>query len=159
MTNYGKPKRIPKGNLRTSKPKAQKKVGNNKGGRKPPVMLVPWGRSASEYRPGLFTKQYFEKHGEACAADVYYALSQEIERLNKERIEVGEKPFQRPNYSSFSRYFHWFLILGLIERTDRREPAIYDFLRERVFYKLTDKGKTEEEAWQDPVRTAHPEFF
>jgi hypothetical protein len=159
MTNYGKPKRIPKGNLRTSKPKAQKKVGNNKGGRKPPVMLVPWGRSASEYRPGLFTKQYFEKHGEACAADVYYALSQEIERLNKERIEVGEKPFQRPNYSSFSRYFHWFLILGLIERTNRREPAIYDFLRERVFYKLTDKGKTEEEAWQDPVRTAHPEFF
>ncbi len=53
---------------------------------------------------------------------------------------------------------HWFLILGLIERTDRREPAIYDFLQERVFYRLTDKGKTEIRAWEDPVRAAHPEF-
>ena len=46
-------------------------------------------------------------------------LSEEIERTNEERIEIGEKPFKRPNYSSFSRYMHWFLILGLIERTDR----------------------------------------
>jgi len=121
-------------------------------------MSVPWGRGASEYRPGLFTKQYFEKHGEACAADIYYALSKEIERLNKERIEIGEAPFRRPNYSSFSRYFHWFLILGLIERTDKREPAIYDFLQKRVFYKLSGKGRVEVSGWQDPVRTAHPEF-
>ena len=126
--------------------------------RNPPQITIPWGRGASEYRPGLFAKQYFEKHGEACAADIYYALSQEIERLNKERIEIGEKPFRRPNYSSFSRYFHWFLILGLIERTDRREPGIYDFLEQRVFYRLTDRGKVEEAAWQDPVRAAHPEF-
>jgi len=158
MTNYGKPKRIPKGNLRTSKPKAQKKVGNNKGGRKPPVMLVPWGRSASEYRPGLFTKQYFEKRGEACAADIYRALSEEIERLNQERIGIGEKPLRRPNYSSFSRYMHWFAILGLIERTDKREPAIYDFLQKRVFYRLTEKGQAEVRAWEDPVRAAHSEF-
>jgi len=74
------------------------------------------------------------------------------------RAEIGEAPFRRPNYSSFSRYFHWFLILGLIERTDRREPAIYDFLEERVFYRLTDKGKAEVSAWEDPVRAAHPEF-
>lgn len=119
---------------------------------------VPWGRGASEYRPGLFTKQYFEKHDEACAADIYRALSEEIERLNKERIEIGEKPFRRPNYSSFSRYFHWFLILGLIERTGKREPAIYDFLQRRVLYILTERGKTEARAWEDPVRKAHPEF-
>jgi hypothetical protein len=106
----------------------------------------------------LFTKKYFEKHGEAYAADIYYALSEEIERLNKERIEIREKPFQRPNYSSFSRYFHWFPILKLVERTDRREPAIYDFLEERVFYRLTDKGKAEVSAWEDPARAAHPEF-
>ena len=123
-----------------------------------PQVATPWGRGASEYRPGLFTKQYFEKHGEACCADIYHALSQEIERLNKERIETGEKPLRRPNYSSFSRYFHWFLILGLIERTDRQEPAIYHFLQKRVFYILTDKGKADLKAWQDPVRTAHPEF-
>jgi hypothetical protein len=158
MTNYGKPKRIPKGNLRTSKPKAKKKVGNNKGGRKPPVMLVPWGRGASEYRPGLFTQKYFVEHGESCAADIYHALSDEIERLNQERIEIGEKPFRRPNYSSFAKYFHWFKLLGLVEPVGRREPAIYDFLEERQFYRLSDKGKAEEEAWQDPVRVVHPEF-
>jgi DNA-binding PadR family transcriptional regulator len=106
--------------------------------------------------PGLFTKQYFEKHGEACAADIYYALGQEIERLNKERIQIGEKPFRRPNYSSFAKCFHWFKLLGLIEPVDRREPAKYDFLEERQFYRLTDKGKAEEAAWQDPVRAAHP---
>jgi len=121
-------------------------------------MSVPWGRGASAHRPGLFTKQYFVEHGEACAADIYRAMSEEIERLNKERIEIGEKPFRRPNYSSFSRYFHWFLLLGLIERTDRREPAIYDFLQEKQFYKLTAKGISEEAAWLDPIRAVHPEF-
>jgi hypothetical protein len=123
-----------------------------------PQITVPWGRGASEYRPGLFTKQYFVEHGEACCADVYHALSREIERLNKERIEIGEKPLRRPNYSSFARYFHWFLILGLIERTDRREPAIYSFLEERQSYRLTNRGKVEEEGWQDPLGRAHPEF-
>ena len=123
-----------------------------------PGITVPWGRGASEYRPGLFTKQYFVKHGEACAADIYRALSEEIERLNQERIGIGEKPLRRPNYSSFSRYMHWFAILGLIERTDKREPAIYDFLQKRVFYRLTEKGKAEVRAWEDPVRAAHPEF-
>jgi len=138
--------------------KVKKEPTRERKPRNPPQITGFWGRGASLYRPGLFTKKYFEKHGEACAADVYYALSQEIERLNKERIEIGEKPFQRPNYSSFSRYFHWFLILGLTERTDRREPAIYDFLEKRVFYRLTDKGKAEVSAWEDPVRAAHPEF-
>jgi len=95
---------------------------------------------------------------EACAADIYYALSEEIECLNKGRIEIGERPFERPNYSSFAKYFHWFKLLGLVEPTDRKEPAIYAFLEERVFYRLTDEGKAEEEAWQDPVRAAHPEF-
>lgn len=78
--------------------------------------------------------------------------------LNWDRVEIGEAPFRRPNYSSFSHYFHWFLILGLIERTDRREPAIYDFLEKRVFYRLTGKGKTEEAAWQDPISVRHPEL-
>ena len=110
------------------------------------------------YRPGLFTKQYFVEHGEACAADIYYGLSEEIERFNAARAEIGEAPFRRPNYSSFSRYFHWFLILGLIERTDKKEPAIYRFLQERVFYRLTDKGKVEVQAWQDPISVRHPEF-
>ncbi len=89
---------------------------------------------------------------------MFRALGEEMEHSNKERIEIGERPFKRPNYSSFSRYFHWFLILGLIERIDRREPAIYDFLQKRVFYKLTDKGKAEVRAWEDPITAIHPEF-
>ena len=131
---------------------------NDKGRGEPPNITVSWGRGASEYRPGLFTRQYFVQYGEACAADVYRALGEDIERLNKERIEIGEKPLRRPNYSSFSRYFHWFLILGLIERTDKREPAIYDFLQEKVFYILTEKGRAEVRAWEDPILVAHPEF-
>jgi len=138
--------------------KSRKEPTRERKPRNPPQITGFWGRGASEYRPGLFSKKYFVKHGEACAADIYYDLSREIERLNKERIEIGEKPFQRPNYSSFAKYFHWFKLMGLVEPVDRREPAIYDFLKERVFYRLTDKGKAEEEAWQDPVRAAHPEF-
>ncbi|NVM23451.1 MAG: hypothetical protein HWN68_16930 [Desulfobacterales bacterium] len=138
--------------------KARKGPTRERKPRNPPQITGFWGRGASLYRPGVFIKSFFEEHSEACCADIYYALSEEIERLNKERIEIREAPFRRPNYSSFSRYFHWFLILKLIERTDRREPAIYGFLEERVFYKLTDKGKAEVRAWEDPVRTAHPEF-
>jgi len=138
---------------KSRKPTRERKVTN------PPQITGFWGRAASPYRPGIFSKRYFMEHGgEACAADIYYALSQEIERLNKERIEIGEKPFERPNYSSFSRYFHWFLILELIERTDKRERAIYDFLQKRVFYKLTAKGKAEVTAWEDPISARHPEF-
>jgi len=142
----------PKVNRAKQQPKEEKQKND------PPQVVVPWGRAASPHRPGLFTKQYFVEHGEACAADIYRAMSEDIERLNKERIDIGEKPFRRPNYSSFSRYFHWFLLLGLIERTDRREPAIYDFLQEKQFYKLTAKGVSEEAAWLDPIRAVHPEF-
>jgi len=125
--------------------------------RNPAQITIPWGRGASDYRPGLFTKQYFVEHNEACAADIYYALSREIEHLNKERIEVDEKPFERPNYSSFAKYFHWFKLLGLIEPTGRKEAAIYDFLQQRQFYRLTTKGEAEEEAWKDPIAAVHPE--
>ena len=154
MTKYGKKMKQKRPRIR----KAKEEPTRERKPRNPPQISFPWGRGASLYRPGLFTKTYFEKHGEACCADVYYGLSQEIERLNKERIEIGEAPFRRPNYSSFAKYFHWFKLLGLVERVDRREPAIYDFLEQREFYRLTDKGKAEVKAWEDPVRVAHPEF-
>jgi len=149
------------GKMKERKPRIKKvrKEPTRKGkGPDPNRITIPWGRAASDYRPGLFTKKYFEEHGEACAADIYYALSQEIERLNRERVEIGEKPFMRPNYSSFAKYFHWFKLMGLVEPVDRREKAIYDFLEQREFYRLTDKGKAEVKAWEDPVRVAHPEF-
>ena len=156
MTSSGEKRKI-KEKIPTAK-EAERRYGKGKQSRNPPNIAVGWGRAGSQYRPGLFTKQYFVEHEEGCCADIYYALSQEIERLNKERIEIGEKPLRRPNYSSFARYFHWFVILGFIERSDRREPAVYPFLKKRVFYMLTARGASEEAAWQDPVRTAHPEF-
>lgn len=141
------------------KNKKTKALSNTKGRhRNPGLMTAGWGRGASDYRPGIFTKQYLLEHHEGCCADVYYALGQEIRRLNQERIQIGEKAFRRPNYSSFARYFHWFRLLGLIESSGRQEPAVYHFLRQRQFYRLTAKGEAEEAAWRDPVRAAHPEF-
>jgi len=49
-------------------------------------------------------------------------------------------------------------MMGLVEPTGRHEAAIYNFLEERHFYRLTDKGKAEVRAWEDPVVVAHPEF-
>ena len=138
---------------KSRKPTRERKVTN------PPQITGFWGRAASPYRPGIFSKRYFMEHGgEACAADIHHALSEEIERLNMVRIEAGEKPLRRPTYSSFAKYFHWFKLLGLVELTGRQEPAVYDFLKPRQFYCLTAKGEAEEEGWADPLRTMHPEF-
>jgi len=75
--------------------------------------------------------------------DVFYALREDLERINKERVEMGNRPIRGCSYNSYSKYWHWFKLLGLVEPTDRREPAIYDFLEEKHFYRSSDKGKTE----------------
>lgn len=124
----------------------------------PPQIGIPWGRAASEHRPGLFTRQYLTEHDEACAADTFYALKKNLERINKSRIEIGEKRIRGPTYNSFAKYWHWFKLLGLIEPVDRQEVSIYNFLKERVFYHLTVKGKAEVRAWEDPIMVAHPEL-
>ena len=133
-------------------PTKERKHGN------PPQVTIPWGRGASEHRPGLFAKAYLLEHGEACAADIFYALRENLEGINKMRIEIEEKPIGGCTYNSFAKYWHWFKLLGLIELVDRREAPIYDFLEERVFYHLTDKGKAEVRAWEDPIAVSHPEF-
>ena len=123
-----------------------------------PNISVPWGRGASGHRPGLFIKEYLTQHSEGSCADVFHALRENLERINRLRIETGEKPIRGPTYNSFAKYWHWFKLLGLIESVDRREPAIYSFLEEKQFYRLTAKGKAEEEAWADPVSARHPEL-
>ena len=152
MTRYGKKMKRPRIKKAKKTPTRERKPRN------PMKITTPWGRGASLYRPGVFIKRYLEERGEGCVADIHHSLSEEIERLNKERIEDGEKPLRRPAYSSFAKYFHWFKLLGLVEPVDRREPAIYDFLEKRVFYRLTSKGEAEVRAWEDPVRAAHPEL-
>jgi hypothetical protein len=106
----------------------------------------------------LFTKKYLEEHGEGCAADVFSTLREELKRVNKERVEIGEKPIRGCTYNSFAKYWHWFKILGLIESTGKTGAAIYDFLEKKRFFRLTDKGKIELKAWEDPIMAAHPEF-
>jgi len=138
--------------------KAKKEPTRERKPRNPPQITLPWGRAASAWRPGLLIKKHFEEHPESCCADAYYSLSQQLETLNRERAEIGEAPFRRPNYSSFSRYFWWFVLLGLIEPVDKYEAAIYPFLRQRHFYRLTPKGKAEMKAWEDPISVRHPEF-
>ena len=138
--------------------KARKKPAQERKPTNPPQISIPWGRAASEHRPGLFTKQYLTEHVEACAADIFYALRRNLERINKERIEIGERRLRGPTYNSFAKYWHWFKLLELIEPIDKREAPIYNFLVERRFFKLTDKGKVEVRAWEDPIAVTHPEL-
>ena len=154
MTRSGKKMKQPRPRIK----KAKKEPTRERKPRNPPQITGLWGRAASEHRPGLFTKQYLMEHEEACAADIFYALRENLERINKERIETGEKPIRGCTYNSYAKYFFWFVMMGLVEPTDRHEPAIYDFLEERDFYRLTDKGKAEVRAWEDPIVVAHPEF-
>ena len=139
--------------------KVKKEPSRERKLKNPPMQItIPWGRGASEYRPGLFTKQHFEKYDEACCADVFHALKEDLARINEERVTIGDRPIRGGTYNSFAKYWHYFKLLGLIEPLDRREPAIYDFIEERQFYRLTDKGKNEGRAWEDPIIVAHPEF-
>ena len=154
MTEYGKKMKQQKPRIR----KARKEPTRRGKAPNPNRITIPWGRGASEHRPGLFTKHHLMEHGEACAADVFYALRENLERINRLRIEIGEKPIRGCTYNSFAKYWHWFKLLELIEPVDRREPPIYDFLEERLFYRLTDKGRAEVRAWEDPIIVAHPEF-
>ena len=121
-------------------------------------MAVPWGRAASEHRPGIFTRDYLMQYPESSCADVFRALRENLKSINRERIEIGEKPIRGCTYNSFAKYWHWFKLLGLIEPANRTEPSIYDFLEEKVFYCLTDRGRGEVRAWENPIRAAHPEF-
>jgi len=138
--------------------KARKESGKERKRRNPPQITGFWGRGASLHRPGLFAKRYLEEHGEACAADVFRGLRDALERINKERVEIGDKPIRGGTYGSFARYWHWFKMLRLVEPIDREEASIYPFLEKRVFYRLTGRGLSEVEAWEDPVRAVHPEF-
>ncbi len=147
--------------MKERKPRIKKAQGGptRKGkGPDPNRMSIPWGRAGSEHRPGLFTKGYLLEHGESCAADIFRALRENLERINKLRMEIDEKPIRGCTYNSYAKYFSWFIMMGLVEPIARREPAIYDFLEERHFYRLSDNGKTEVRAWEDPVAVAHPEI-
>jgi hypothetical protein len=138
--------------------KTKKRSSDEKQPKKSPRIAVGWGRAGSQHRPGLFIRNYLTQHSEGSCADVFHALHDNLKLINRERIEIGDRPIRGCTYNSFARYWHWYKLASLIEPVNRREASIYPFLEERVFYRLTEKGKAEEMAWQDPVRAAHPEF-
>jgi hypothetical protein len=140
-------------NKETQKEPAQKGKGPDHN-----RMTIPWGRAASEHRPGLFTKRYLMEHSEGCVADIFRALQQNLKQLNRERIEIGEKTIRGCTYNSYCKYFFWYILMDLVEPIDRYEPAIYNFLKKRHFYRLTNKGRAAVRAWEDPIAIAHPEF-
>ncbi len=39
------------------------KINQGRKPRNPPQVNIPWGRGASDYRPGLFTKKYLKAWG------------------------------------------------------------------------------------------------
>jgi hypothetical protein len=51
---------------------------------------------------------------------------------------------KRMTLSSFQHYFHCLEKLGLVERTGRTEPASMPHLEDKVFWRITDKGRIEE---------------
>lgn len=156
MKSYGGPKKMKQARSRAKKTRttaSRERQHNN-----PPRIAVGWGRAGSLHRPGIFTKEYLTQYLESSCADVFRALRDNLEHINRERAEIGEKPIRGCTYNSYAKYWHWFKLLALIESVGRTEPAAYDFLAEKQFYRLTAKGVSEEAPWQDPVRAAHPEF-
>jgi hypothetical protein len=65
---------------------------------------------------------------------------------------------KRITLSSFQHYFYCLERLGLVERTGRKEPASMPHLEDRVFWRITDKGRIEEEGWEDPIMALYPHY-
>ncbi len=142
------------------KPTIQKEPSNDYDRRGPRNKSVPWGRGASEYRPGIFTKQYFENHGEACAADIYRSLTEKIIALNEERVWIGDTSISAAQellelQSLFPLVSHH----GSHRAHGQTGACQLQFLHYKVFYRLTEKGQAETKAWGGPVRATHPEFI
>ncbi len=66
MTKFGEKMKEKRPRIR----KARKEPTRERKPRNPPQITIPWGRGASDYRPGLFTKKYFEKHSESYTANI-----------------------------------------------------------------------------------------
>jgi len=99
----------------------------------PPQITISWGRGASAWRPGLLIKKHFREHPETCCADAYYSLSQHIEELNRERVQIGEKPFRRPNYSSFYQASIDSLIIFLRAEIVYEKSFFVNHIRSQIF--------------------------
>lgn len=138
-------------------------------------MPLPW-KTATK-RPGRFIKSHLERHGEASVAQMHRAYTGRIRGENYERRQLGRRDLLRkPTYHSFYNYFRVLRMLGLVElvgemAVDPEEMSAWQRLgfaerldgdwvvqegaRQRL-YQLTQKGRTEEEAWDNPWQALYP---
>jgi hypothetical protein len=65
---------------------------------------------------------------------------------------------KRMTLSSFQHYFYCLNRLGLVERTGRKEPASMPHLADKVFWRITDKGRVGEEGGEDPVMALYSHY-
>ncbi len=128
---------------------------------KSPSGLGIRGRGASATRTGLFIKEHLLAIGEDYPANIHRALKERLKQDGRKR---------KPTYHSFLRYFHHLISFGLIEFTGREDAMKFDKgqnipdllqLRDSVspkvvtgvvrYYRLTETGKADNEAWYDPA--------
>ncbi len=118
------------------------------------------GRAASTIRTGLFIKEHLTSVGEDFPANIHRALKKRLKETGRKRT---------PTYSSFLRYFHHLVSFGLVEFTGKEEAMKFEKgqnipnllqLRDSTshkvvsgvvrYYRLTEAGKADHEAWYNP---------
>lgn len=118
-----------------------------------------------ELRTGAFIKAHLEAYGPSSISDIHKALKDAIRMERRRRHRL-----RGPTYHSFYQYFRNLLKLGLVELVAEKpteliaNPEALAFLvredeewrlREgaaKRLYGLTDKGRLEIIAWDDPLR-------
>lgn len=113
---------------------------------------------------GLFIKDLLLKYGEVYPNQVY----SELRRIRRNFLFTGEVRVQPKrgfgSYQVIKNYFYWLTKLGLIEKSKKVTTKVVgrgSGLRPKgmkvyyQYYRLTPKGKTEEEMWVYPPRALY----
>lgn len=130
--------------------------------------------SITKKRTGEFIHQAFEAYGELSISDIHKGYKNAIKELNEvakqRRRHCGLKV---TTYHSFYVYFRNFVRLGMVEFVREEEteevqsPELMGFMEKstaqgrrmrthpgavRRIWRMTDKGRSEVEAWTDPMK-------
>jgi len=88
---------------------------------------------------------------------------EEADRIYERELKRLSRKFTHMRYHSFLMYFGVLKRLGWVEPTEETEPSTiqdnYPSAPERVYYRLTEKGKRAGgELWSNPLFTLYPEI-
>jgi len=104
---------------------------------------------------GQYIKQYLIDAGSRGAT---------ISDIHKSRKNNPDVLYKRGTYSSFIRFFRWFIDLKWVEQTGEKEKAVakgdsHPLSTPRIYYRITEKGLSHDDNdWSDPIAFAHPEW-